>query len=85
MRLSIDSYKLNKPFVHQWYEKHKVDYTPSQSVSILAVSTMVPCIVIAYWIGEITNWPPEIIRSIESLMLFYGYTEILDKPPGAPL
>lgn len=85
MRVDVDSYKLNKPFVRQWYEKHKVDYTPSKSIAILAVSTMVPCIVIAYWIGEITNWPPEIICSIERLMLFYGYTEILNKPAGAPL
>lgn len=85
MELNIDSYKLNKRFVLQWYEKNKKDYSPGQAVSVLAVSTMVPCIVIAYWIGEATDWHPEIIHSIQSLMKFYDYSGILNKPPGAPL
>lgn len=85
MQVNIDSYKLNKAFVSKWYEKNKRDYSPSQAVSILSVSTMVPCIVIAYWIGEITGWPQEILHTIEVLMKFYGYTEILNKPEGAPI
>lgn len=85
MQVDIDTYKLNKQFVSRWYEKNKFDYSPGQSVSVLSVSTMVPCIVIAYWIGDITGWPPEIIVTIKGLVKFYGYTEILNKPAGAPI
>jgi hypothetical protein len=85
MRIDIDSYKLNKWFVRQWWEKNKREYTPGKAVSTLAVSTMVPCVVIAYWIGELTEWPPEMVVHVKTLMDFYGYTKILNKPPGSPI
>jgi hypothetical protein len=53
---------------------------------ILAISDpfKVPCIIIAYWCGEVSGYPDYLKKSVDSLMKFYGYTEILNKPEGCP-
>lgn len=79
-----NKYTLNKEFVQKWYRDHG-NNEPAKVVSVMATATMVPCIVVAYWIGEITDWPEEIIVSIQSLIKFYGYTEIKNKPEGSPV
>lgn len=83
MRLDIGLYKGSKQIAQDWYrrEGHK---DPIAAVSGISMLTGVPCIVSAYWIGEIDNWPPRVIKSIKGLIKFYGYTEILNPTPGAP-
>lgn len=84
MTIDLDNYITNKKFVIDWFrEKGHGDI--SSSVSTLAFYTFVPCIAISYWIGEETGWPPEAISSIKSLIDFYGYTKILNKPEGSPI
>lgn len=55
-----------------------------KTVSMGAQITGVPCIVIAFWLGERIGWTVEILETISRLINFYGYTEILGKPTGAP-
>lgn len=47
--------------------------------------TMIPAIVIAYWLGAHLNWRQDTVDSIKRLQEFYDYTSIEGKPPGAPL
>lgn len=83
MRIDLQIYKINREFVHKWFlEKGNGDI--SRSISILAIVTGCPCIVIAYWLGEITNWPSDVIYSIQALKQFYGYSEILNTPTNTP-
>lgn len=58
---------------------------PSRAIGQLAAVTGVPCIVIAYYIGPLCNWHPDLIKSIKSLVDFYGYSEIENKPEGSPI
>ena len=44
----------------------------------------VPCIVIACWCGEVSEWPDYLKKSVDILMDFYHYTEIKNKPEGCP-
>jgi hypothetical protein len=44
----------------------------------------VPCIVIAYWCGEVSGWPDYLKQSVDSCMKFYRYIEIKNKPEGCP-
>ncbi len=44
----------------------------------------VPCIVVAYWCGEAAGWPDYLKRSVDSLVKWYGYTEIKNKPLNCP-
>jgi len=55
-----------------------------RTISMMAQATGVPCIVISHWLGVETNWHPDTVKSIQRLKDFYGYTEILNRPPGSP-
>ena len=85
MRVDIDKYAINREFVRKFYQNRQSDDDLGVLISSLACATMCPCIVIAYWIGEDSNWHPDTIESIKRLTKFYGYTEIVGKPPGAPI
>jgi hypothetical protein len=85
MIIDIARYNINKPFVQGWYLKNKGKDSIGHVISSLACSTMCPCIVIAFWIGEITDWHPEALAAIERLTKFYGYKEIVNKPKGCPV
>ena len=86
MIVDIDRYRVNRDFAQKWYEKNldKGQHDGQTLIATLSISTMVPIIVIYHWIGEITNWEPHVVESIAKLSKFYGYTEIRNKPPGAP-
>jgi hypothetical protein len=85
MRVDLNTYAaVNKEFVRSKYlEDPEQDL--GMLISILATSTMVPCIVVAYWLGEFSNWNPDVVESIKRLTKFYGYTTIDNKPQGAPV
>lgn len=72
-----------KEFVQRWtLENTHVDR--SSIISIMAQSSACPCIIVAYWIGEVLDWPEDIKKSVDRLIEFYGYTELLNKPKGSP-
>jgi hypothetical protein len=83
MIVDLNRYKVQKDIIQRWYLKDGGD--PSKLLAPIANSTMVPCIVIAFYIGEVDGWSPEIRRSIDSLTKFYGYTEIQGKPDNCPI
>ena len=83
MKINIDDYKNSKAFIQDWYLKNG-EGKIRQTVSIMGPSTMVPCLVVAYWLGEITNWDNEALEAIEALTKFYGYTEIIGIPDSYP-
>ena len=79
----LDKYKVQKYHAQRWFLE-KGDGGIDKAISILATMTSCPCIVVTYWIGEVTNWPLEVKEAIDRLTLFYGYTAILNKPEGCP-
>jgi hypothetical protein len=82
--MDIAKYEINKEFVKRKYDERKTNDL-IQLIAELAVGTMCPCIAIAYWVGEASNWPPEVVEHIKMLKDFYGYGEIYGKPPGSPI
>lgn len=82
--MDISKYEINKEFVVRKYHDRKTNDL-IQLVAELAVSTMCPCVAIAYWIGEASGWPQELITHTLELIEFYGYDEIKGKPPGSPI
>ena len=84
MTIDLATYDVNKTFCINWFNT-KGGKDIKRSVGQLASMTFVPCIVIAYWLGEATEWHPDAISSIKSLIDFYGYTDIQNKPPNAPI
>jgi len=85
MKIDLELYSVNKWVVLRWFNSQG-DRDISRTIGMMSAVTFVPCIVVAYWLGEETKWQdPEAERSIKMLIDFYGYTEILNKPPGAPI
>lgn len=84
MTIDLSTYSINKDYIQSWFLK-KGAGDVNYSISMLSSMTMVPCIVIAYWIGEIDGWSPASVRAITRFIDFYGYTSVLSKPEGAPL
>lgn len=84
MTIDLETYSANKKFVIDWFNT-KGGKDIKRTIGMMATATFVPCIVIAYWLGEETNWHPDTISSIKSLVDFYGYTNIQNKPLGAPI
>ena len=74
-----------KVTVQKWYQDIGKERGISYSVGAASDFTGCPCIVVAYWIGEMENWSEESLKNIKGLMDFYRYTEILNKPTGAPV
>lgn len=85
MHIDISSYEASKHTVINWYET-KSGKDIRTTVAMMAGATFVPCIVIAYWLGDYTEWKdPTAEKMIKSLIDFYGYTKIDGKPEGSPL
>lgn len=83
MILDIDRYAANKQFIQDYYRSHKNEPL-TRMIALLSTSTMVPCVVVSYYVGEAAGWPEEVVKSIKRLTEFYGYDEVLNKPNGAP-
>lgn len=83
MVIDLATFEVNKHFIQEWF-KNKGNYNVNYTISMMASATSVPCIVIAFWLGEITNWCPSSVAAIKRLKDFYGYTEIKNKPEGSP-
>jgi len=83
MVIDIALYDATKAVVQGLFKPETEDL--GRHIAMTSNAFMVPCIVVAYWIGEITNWHPDTVSTIVRLRDFYGYTEILNKPKGAPV
>lgn len=83
MKIDLETYSANKKYIQDWATT-KGASDPAGCIAILASVTFCPVIVVAYWVGEVSGWPPKVMQSIKSIKEFYGYTEIENKPPGAP-
>jgi hypothetical protein len=83
MRISVTDYHLNKKAAQDWFLKNG-EGNFNNSVSIIACSSMVPCIVVAFWLGEVAGWNEEVLAKINMLTKFYGYTYIEGIPDSYP-
>jgi hypothetical protein len=85
MVVDLDRYTVNKRDIHLYYERNKDRTKVRDMVSILsAPPPFVPCIVVAFYLGEVSGWPPEILECIQNLAKYYHILEIKNKPPGYP-
>ena len=67
-------------------QRHFLNRTDEAKKRILEISGpfAVPCIAIVFWCGEVSNWPDYLKISHDSLMEFYGYEKIVNKPENCP-
>lgn len=81
MVLDADKYRVNvKPI-----KELTIDQTPEERIkflSMLAVSTGVPIIIVACYVGELYGFSPELNAYIERLKNFYTIKEVLNVRNG---
>jgi hypothetical protein len=85
MSLSINVelyWRQKQPSIDWFYTQGKCD--AGYTIGTLACVTMVPCIVIAVWVGSVNGFDEFLINRIKNLITFYGYTEILNTPENYP-
>jgi hypothetical protein len=75
MTLDIDKYRVNVPAIRLATEG-KSDEEKMRLIGELAVSTLVPIIAVACFVGELYGFDPELRAFIKRLMAFYKITEV---------
>lgn len=79
MIVDLKHYELSKNFIQRTFLSQK-NVEIKNVVSLISAATHVPVIVCYFYIGELLNWPEEILRSINNLLIFYGYEEVTNIP-----
>lgn len=84
MHIDLGAYEGSKNLIVNWLSgRDPKDLM--HNISKIAVSTHCPCIVVAYFAGDALGWTEELVKHIKSLIEFYGYSEIANKPEGSPI
>lgn len=83
MKIDLNFSNQNKEFLlKQYIDKKYVNH--EYMVASLANEYNIPCIIIAYWLGELLNYPDCLKNKKDQLIKDYEYTEILNKPINCP-
>lgn len=82
MILDANKYRLNIQSIKE-LTKDKTTKERLAFIGILAVTTGVPIIIVANYIGEIYGFTPELDKFIVSLMAFYTVTHVINVNRGA--
>ena len=85
MKIDLDLYKVGKKKAQEWYLYNKGHYSVGEAISLLAHSTHCPNIVVAYWVGELTDWHPDAVACIIRMKEFYHYETVDNRPEGSPV
>ena len=83
MIVDIDAYKINKEPTLYWLSNNR-HYSYGQAIAVVANIYKVPNVVIAFWAGNLFDWPEEIVYTIIRLKEFYKYEGFKNIPPGSP-
>lgn len=75
MIIRLGHYRTNFSYIKTLYEQQKPDKLEAW-ISLLAVTTGVPVIVVTWYMGEIIGFTDEVNAIIEHLKKDYAYKEI---------
>lgn len=84
MTVDIEKYSVNRAYIKSMYESRFKD-DPNRAIGYLASMTMVPCIVVCFYLAEVDGFTPFWIEQINEFIDFYGYTSIENKPENCPI
>ena len=83
MRIDIRVYEREKPFIQEWFLEQTF-FEPKAAASCMAAALHIPVIAICFYLGEVSNWHPDFLDNIESLIKCYNYTKIEGIPDSYP-
>jgi len=71
--MNLNHYITAKKEIQSWFLRQE-NMKPVYCISLISATSHVPAIVCAFWIGEVADWPEEVLKNIESLIRDYNYT-----------
>ena len=85
MILDLKKYAVNKRFIQDFYRQNK-DNNESIGKSIAICSSAIHCpsLALCFYLAEDIGYVPDLIKVIETLISFYGYTQILGQQKDSP-
>jgi len=78
MIVELHKYRANIPFIKIMLDRGLGQVPIISIISLAAVVTGVPVIVVTYYVGEMLGFTLEITTQIERLKVFYKYTKIVE-------
>lgn len=81
--MDLTKYDNSKEDIKKWFQRQGTTDIVD-SYSLISICTGIPVIVCAFWIGELTNWPPEVLKNIEVIIRSYDYKNIKGIPDSYP-
>ena len=76
MIVDADSYRVNMKEISLMFKNKKDDIERREFIGAVAVSTGVPIIVVAQYLGEIYGFTPQLDKFMDRLKHFYKITEL---------
>ena len=78
MKINIDKYRANIPWIIKIFEKEKNKNTFDRAkiCTDISVSSHIPLIAILYFYGEMYGFDQNLTDQINLIEKFYGYTQI---------
>lgn len=83
MTIDLAVYAVNRLPVKKCVERYK-DKDLHMHLSLFSCTTHTPIIVVAFYAGEVLDYPPEIVKMITNLIKDYNYKSILNQLDGSP-
>lgn len=83
MRLDLNKYSINRGFIQNQY-RTGIEKDIEKVISIVGCAIHCPLIALAFYMAEQEGFTPPLVKMIDSLISFYGYTEILGQKEGSP-
>jgi hypothetical protein len=81
--VDISNYDSTKKEIQAWFLRQE-SRGVVECISLIAVSTHVPAIACAFYIGEVAGWPPEVMSNIQTLIKTYSYKNLKGVPESYP-
>lgn len=83
MKLDLRKYRVNEPFIKMLYYNDP-DKDAAKVVAQGASAAHCPCAVLAFYLADHIGYTPELIKTINTLIKFYSYDQIIGQSPNSP-
>ncbi len=83
MKLDLDKYRVNRKYIQEEYRRGN-EKSVTKVISSIGAGIHCPLLALAFFLAETETYSPELVKMIDSLIKFYGYTEISGLPKDSP-
>lgn len=83
MTLDLDKYSVNREFIQKEYARDK-NRDITWVISSIGAGIHCPLLALCFYLAETEGFTSQLIQMINSLIKFYGYTQVSGQPDDSP-